>query len=345
MRRTALDANGNTLCDARDRSYSWDFENRLTQAVNPGVGTTNFRYDPFGWRIQKSGPNGTTNYLYDGTDLLEEVDQAGNVLARYMQDNEIDEPLAQLRSSTASYYQGDGLESITSLTNASGAVASTYSYDGFGNLTILTGAVANSFHYTGREFDTDVGLNYNRMRYYDPFIGRFTSSDPAGFRGGLNLYDYVGNRPTMYVDPLGLSGANPGGPYHPPDGIHTKCREGDNCQQISAKLWLLSRMIVSHTGWDYAMAPPRGGGRHAPEISALWAQLAECIDMYQKTCKGPHCRQPKSERNWWDVFSETFWEGVRDDQWYIEYILTHPNPNQGGAPGLPPPPGPVPVFP
>jgi YD repeat-containing protein len=57
--------------DASGKSYSWDFENRLTQAVVPGTngGTTTFKYDPFGRRIQKSGPLGTTNYLYDGMEL------------------------------------------------------------------------------------------------------------------------------------------------------------------------------------------------------------------------------------------------------------------------------------
>jgi len=59
--------------------------------VNPGVGTTTFRYDPFGRRIQKSGPLGTTNYLYDGNDLIEETDNSGSVLAKYTGENEIDE--------------------------------------------------------------------------------------------------------------------------------------------------------------------------------------------------------------------------------------------------------------
>jgi YD repeat-containing protein len=63
---STYDANGNTLSDPSGKSFTWDFENRLTQVVNPGVGTTTFRYDPFGSRIQKSGPLGTTNYLYDG---------------------------------------------------------------------------------------------------------------------------------------------------------------------------------------------------------------------------------------------------------------------------------------
>ena len=55
----AYDANGNTLSDPSDKSYSWDFENRLTQAVVPGTngGTTTFKYDPFGRRIYKLSPN------------------------------------------------------------------------------------------------------------------------------------------------------------------------------------------------------------------------------------------------------------------------------------------------
>src|ERR1700723_2765414 len=81
----AYDANGNTLSDAQGRSFTWDFENRLTQVVNPGVGTTTFRYDPFGRRIQKSGPLGTTNYLYDGTNLLETTNGSGNEVASYTQ--------------------------------------------------------------------------------------------------------------------------------------------------------------------------------------------------------------------------------------------------------------------
>lgn len=54
----SYDENGNTLSDASGRSFTWDFENRLTQDVVPGTNgdTTTFKYDPFGRRIQKSGP-------------------------------------------------------------------------------------------------------------------------------------------------------------------------------------------------------------------------------------------------------------------------------------------------
>jgi uncharacterized protein RhaS with RHS repeats len=45
---------------------------------------------------------------------------------------------------------------------------------------------------------------YCRARYYHPGFQRFLSEDPIGFRGGINLYAYVRNRPTQYRDPWGL---------------------------------------------------------------------------------------------------------------------------------------------
>lgn len=200
------DANGNTLSDAQGRSFTWDFENRLAQVVNPGVGTTTFRYDPFGRRIQKSGALGTTNYLYDGDgdNVLEEVDNTGNVLARYTQQLDTDVPLSELRSGLTSYYEQDDLSSVTSLSNSAGALASTYTYDSYGNLTSSTGTITNPFQYTGRDNDLETGLYYYRARYFDPKVGRFISEDPLGIRDNLNMYAYVHNNPVNFDDPFGL---------------------------------------------------------------------------------------------------------------------------------------------
>ena len=205
----AYDANGNTLSDPSGKSYSWDFENRLTQAVVPGTGggTTTFKYDPFGRRIQKSGPLGTTNYLYDGTTIEDELDNSGSVLARYTATTDVDEPLSELRGSTGSYYQQDGLGSVTSLSNGSDALANTYTFDSFGKLNASTGTLTNPFQYTGRESDQETGLYYYRARYYDPNVGRFISEDPIVFVGsGTNFYAYVFNSPTVLFDPSGFVG-------------------------------------------------------------------------------------------------------------------------------------------
>jgi RHS repeat-associated protein len=199
------DANGNTLSDPSGKSFTWDFENRLIQAVVPGTdgGTTTFRYDPFGRRIQKSGPLGTTNYLYDGDDSLEEADNGGNVLARYTRTKNIDEPLSEMRSGTTSYYEQDGIGSITSLSNGTGALANTYSFDSYGNLNSSTGSLTNPFQYSGREFDPETGLYFYRARYYDKSAGRFINEDPIAFQGGLNFYRYAVNNPINFRDPSG----------------------------------------------------------------------------------------------------------------------------------------------
>jgi RHS repeat-associated protein len=178
------------------------------QAVVPGSngGTTTFRYDPFGRRIQKSGPLGTTNYLYDGQweNVIEEVDNSGNLLARYSQEMGLDFPLAEFRSSAASYYEQDGVNSVTSLSNSVGTLANTYTYDAFGKLTTSTGTLTNPFQYTAREFDPETGIHEYRSRYYDQNLGRFLSEDPVGFSNETyNLYDYVSGDPVDFNDPSG----------------------------------------------------------------------------------------------------------------------------------------------
>jgi len=202
------DKNGNTKTKSDGTQYSWDFENRLTQVVLPGSGgTVNFKYDPFGRRVQKSFTQGSTttntNYLYDWANLIEELDNGGNVLARYAQVG-IDDPLSELRSGTTSYYEQDSLSSVTSLSNSSGALVNTYSYDSYGNSTMSTGTIINPFRFTGREFDSETGIHEYRARYYDETIGRFVSEDPSSPNEGPNLYAYVYNNPTGSIDPTGL---------------------------------------------------------------------------------------------------------------------------------------------
>jgi RHS repeat-associated protein len=195
----------NKINSSGTTSYTWDFENRLTSVVLPGTaGTVTFKYDPFGRRIQKSSTAGVTDFAYDGDNLIEEMSSSGAAVASYAQGLGIDEPLAMYRGGAGYAYHADGLGSIVGLTDASGNVAATYTYDSFGN-TSSTGTVTNPFRYTGRESDTETGLYYYRVRYYDPSVGRFASEDPIGFDGGINFYRYVENNPLLLVDPSGLS--------------------------------------------------------------------------------------------------------------------------------------------
>ena len=143
-------------------------------------------------------------YAYDGDNLIEETNSSGTVVARYSQGLNIDEPLAMLRSSTTSYYQADGLGSITSLSSGAGSLAQTYTFDSFGKQTASSGSLTNPFQYTARESDPETGLYYYRARYYDQTTGRFVSEDPIGFAAGPNFYPYAGSSPANWVDPFGL---------------------------------------------------------------------------------------------------------------------------------------------
>ena len=193
---SALDSNGNTLTKvvgSNTTSYAWDFENRMTSVTPPGTGgTVSFKYDPFGRRIYKSSSAGTSIFAYDGDNLIEETNAIGGVVARYSQTQYVDEPLAMLRSGTTSYFHTDGLGSTTSLSNASGALAQTYTYDSFGKRVTSSGSLTNPFQYTSRELDSETSLYYFRARYFDPNIGRFISEDPLGWDVGPNYYSYCG---------------------------------------------------------------------------------------------------------------------------------------------------------
>ena|ERR1700736_6644282 len=133
-----------------------------------------FKYDLFGRRIYKSWSTGTSIYAYDGDNgsVVEETNAAGAAAARYAQGPNIDEPLAVLRAGATSFYNADGLKSVTSLSNTAGSLAQTYTFDSFGNQIASSGSLMNPFRSTGREFDTETNLYYYRARYYDSSTGR-----------------------------------------------------------------------------------------------------------------------------------------------------------------------------
>jgi RHS repeat-associated protein len=87
------------------------------------------------------------------------------------------------------------------MTGTAGNLAERVNYEPFGD---SNGSALTRYDYTGRERDSATGLLYYRARWTDPKQGRFISEDPIGFRGGLNLYAYVGNNPINHSDPRGL---------------------------------------------------------------------------------------------------------------------------------------------
>jgi RHS repeat-associated protein len=201
------DANGN-LISKTDASgswtYTWDYENRLKEASLSGGVTVGYNYDALGRRIQlTSTTGGITKFVYDGANVLRDLDGSGSVLADYFNGPGIDTKLRQTTGTTAAYFAVNHLGTTSALTDAGGNVSATLDYDSFGKVT--AGAATTRYTFTGREIDPETGLMYYRARWYDPQTGRFISEDPAGLLTGINSYSYTANNPIWANDPLGLA--------------------------------------------------------------------------------------------------------------------------------------------
>jgi RHS repeat-associated protein len=184
-------------------TYSYNSEDQLIGVVTP-TQTISYKYDALGRRIEKNVAGTISKYIYDGEDIIEELDGNHALIATYTHGPGIDEPICLEKNNQKYYYIADGLGSITAIVDANENIVQTYKYDSFGNILSTTGSLTQPYTYTGREYDSETGLFYYRARYYDSHTGRFLQEDPIGFVGGLNLYSYTGSNPINNTDPIGL---------------------------------------------------------------------------------------------------------------------------------------------
>ncbi|MBA2518333.1 MAG: RHS repeat-associated core domain-containing protein [Chloroflexia bacterium] len=74
------------------------------------------------------------------------------------------------------------------------------------------GEALKRYRFTGKERDDETGFTYHGARYYAPWLGRWTSCDPAGTVDGPNLYHYARNNPNRLSDPTGRQSSDPTSP-------------------------------------------------------------------------------------------------------------------------------------
>ncbi len=157
----------------------------------------------------------------------------------------------------AFYFHHDGLGSTVALTDSTGFVVESYTYDVYGQPSILsatyhllpTSSVTNRFLFTGREYLAELGLYDYRHRFYSPSLGRFLQTDPLRFDAeDVNLYRFIENSPVDFIDPDGLSMTAPGA-----EVWHPMAREGTPEQ---AKFWgdVVAPSVVL-AAYTFAAAP------------------------------------------------------------------------------------------
>ncbi|MBK9709283.1 MAG: RHS repeat-associated core domain-containing protein, partial [Acidobacteria bacterium] len=234
------DAAGNQTYDCVGTHY-YDAENRMTKAVQ-GSSNNYYFYDGNGKRVRRI-LNGSQTWGGQETWFVYGFD--GELAAEYAY-NQVTAPLATAPQKEYGYRGGkllvvwdgtqagddqlkwlvtDHLGSTRMEANKSGSLTGIRRHDylPFGEeLVASTGAQRGGVGYeppassvrqrfTGKERDTETGLDFFGARYFSSTQGRFTSYDPLWITAKrlvdpqqLNLYSYVRNNPLKYVDPDGM---------------------------------------------------------------------------------------------------------------------------------------------
>lgn len=171
-----------------------------------------YEYDANGLRTKKLVNGEVTTYVWNGDQIVLELNKKGNVKKRYIRGNDqgygsnliyTDEG----EGTEKQYYMTDLHGNVVQLADEMGKVTKTYEYDAFGNEIISDKKDDNPFRYCGEYYDKETESVYLRARYYSPELGRFTTRDTDTGEEenptSLNLYTYCGNDGVNAWDPSG----------------------------------------------------------------------------------------------------------------------------------------------
>ncbi len=207
------DAAGNMTFNATApaQSYTYDQENRLTGAAGYA-----YTYDGDGNRVRKSSSTSTgTLYWYMTPGIVGESDLSGNLTDEYVFFD--GERVARKSTNGVFYYFSDHLKTASVITDASGNIKSESDFYPWGGELQFVNNDSNHYKFTGKERDTETGLDYFGARYYSNGLGRWVSADwsakpvPVPYTDftdpqSLNQYGYVRNLPTTRIDADGHDG-------------------------------------------------------------------------------------------------------------------------------------------
>lgn len=221
----SYDLNGNLLSDG-NRAFAYDDENQLIRATVTNAWKTEFTYDgklrrriskDYTWNGSSWLQTNEIRYVYDGNLVVQERNTNNLPQVTYTRGNDLSGTLqgtggiggllARTANSSTSFYHSDGNGNIIMLISSSQMIVAKYLYDSFGNMLAMSGSLAdaNVYRFSSKEWNPNAGLYYYLYRFYDPNLQRWPNRDPIEEKGGLDLFEFVGNNSISGIDPHGTA--------------------------------------------------------------------------------------------------------------------------------------------
>lgn len=184
-------------------AYEYDAVGNLRGVTLPNGDEIEYLVDGQGRRVGKRY-NGALErgWLWRGQlQPVAELDASGAVVKRFVYAGGVNSPELMVTPTATYRLVKDHLGSVRFVIDvATGAVAQELAYDAWGRVVLDTNPGLQPFGFAGGLYDADTGLVRFGARDYDAEIGRWSAKDPAGFGGGINLYEYAHSSPTVLVD-------------------------------------------------------------------------------------------------------------------------------------------------
>lgn len=191
--------------------YTWSASGCLVRVEAPHH-VVEMDYDGRGRRMRKRVLRqrelvSSTSYVWANQVVLHEVDDLSGSTRTYARENTEWEPLGHVDVrgglQTPCFYVTDPVGALDFAVDHHGKIVYAAERSVFGDYRATVETERVSVRLLNQHHDPDVGLVYNRFRWYDPRLGVYVSRDPLELDGTPNPRDYAPN-PRRYVDPLGL---------------------------------------------------------------------------------------------------------------------------------------------
>jgi RHS repeat-associated protein len=279
------DLNGNILQMPNLPEMEWDFKDllhatRQQVVINPRGEKTYYAYDAEGQRVRKvtetpSGIKKHERFYLNGFEVYREFDNSGSTTLERQTLHVMDDKqrIAMVENLTQGndgsppqlirYQFSNHLGSASLELEGAARIISYEEYYPYGSTSYqvvdrTTKARAKRYRYTGKERDEETGFTYHGARYYAPWLGRWTSCDPAGIADGPNLYRYARNAPISYTDSSGRD----------PDPSEAQRQKDD--EQLQA-IGITRQQLVDYVSMPWGdFLGKYGGGSLAGEARLWW---------------------------------------------------------------------------